>query len=362
MKIRARHSQSVCVGTGLIALDMVINGDIHQPRFWAGGSCGNVLTILSYLGWMSYPIARLKDNHITTEVLQDMEIWGVQTHLISRNSDGSTPVIVERIVNNRYGMPRHYFETNCPYCGSRLPQYKPLRIQDADRVIGDMPMPQIFYFDRVNNSAIRLAKVSKELGALIVFEPSGVKDKDLFIECLRLSDIVKYSHERIRNARELLDLVNIPLEIKTLGSAGLQYRLNTSWKICTNWTFIEAYPVKNLKDAAGSGDWCSAGIMHLLGNEGIKSFENSDVQDIEMALKFGQALAALNCYYDGARGGMYSVSKESFEKLVYCIQNSISPLKLIEDNKIEQTTKYTCAFAANESFMLCSKDSKLFCI
>ena len=28
-------------------------------RYWAGGTCGNVLTVLSYLGWHASPIARL---------------------------------------------------------------------------------------------------------------------------------------------------------------------------------------------------------------------------------------------------------------------------------------------------------------
>ena len=46
----------VVVGTGLVALDIVINSDVHRPpQLWAGGTCGNVLTILSYLGWHAYP-------------------------------------------------------------------------------------------------------------------------------------------------------------------------------------------------------------------------------------------------------------------------------------------------------------------
>ena len=50
----------VCAGTGLVALDIVFNGDSTvPPRMWAGGSCGNVLTILSYLGWQAVPLARL---------------------------------------------------------------------------------------------------------------------------------------------------------------------------------------------------------------------------------------------------------------------------------------------------------------
>src|SRR5689334_15732613 len=47
-------------GTGLVALDVVITGSDHQrPLFRAGGTCGNVLTILSHLGWKACPVARL---------------------------------------------------------------------------------------------------------------------------------------------------------------------------------------------------------------------------------------------------------------------------------------------------------------
>jgi fructokinase len=40
------------MGTGLVALDLVVSNDNSvPPRYYAGGTCGNVLTILSFLGW-----------------------------------------------------------------------------------------------------------------------------------------------------------------------------------------------------------------------------------------------------------------------------------------------------------------------
>ena len=56
-----RKGRPAVTGMGLVALDMVITEPSdREPRFFAGGTCGNVLTILSYLGWAATPVARLR--------------------------------------------------------------------------------------------------------------------------------------------------------------------------------------------------------------------------------------------------------------------------------------------------------------
>ena len=99
------------IGIGLVALDVVVekNSDI-EPVLYAGGSCGNVLSILSYLGMVAFPIARLANNKATDKVISDIESWGVRTDLILRGDDGSTPVIIQRLTVNKEGKPVHRFE------------------------------------------------------------------------------------------------------------------------------------------------------------------------------------------------------------------------------------------------------------
>src|SRR5215210_3168828 len=173
---KTKNPKPVCSGTGLIALDVVINGNTKTPpRLWAGGSCGNVLTILSYLGWNSYPISKLKNDDAATELIKDLERWNVKTKLILRDQSGSTPVIVERIGKSRNGTPKHRFEWTCPNCGAYLPKYRPVLARESDEIIKKMPKSQVFYFDRVARSSISLAQENKSRGALIVFEPSGIK-------------------------------------------------------------------------------------------------------------------------------------------------------------------------------------------
>ena len=65
-------------GAGLIALDVVIGATPEAPvRSYAGGTCGNVLAILAFLGWEAYPIARLNADVASERVRSDLSRWGV---------------------------------------------------------------------------------------------------------------------------------------------------------------------------------------------------------------------------------------------------------------------------------------------
>src|SRR6185312_671542 len=113
------------VGAGLIALDVILNGNPETPPvYYAGGSCGNVLTILSYLNFDSYPIARLADNKAAQKLISDIQYWGVNTDLISLEATGSTPIIIQRMKYKSDGTVTHKFEFRNPETGDYLPSYK----------------------------------------------------------------------------------------------------------------------------------------------------------------------------------------------------------------------------------------------
>ena len=117
----------IAIGTGLLAFDIVYTADSEEPiGRWAGGTCGNVLAILSFLGWSTYPVARLADNASATLLCRDLASWGVHLKYITRERHGSTPVIVQRIRQDGRGHGLHYFSFRCPRCGSRLPSYRPV--------------------------------------------------------------------------------------------------------------------------------------------------------------------------------------------------------------------------------------------
>src|ERR1700674_1586838 len=88
------------VGTGLVALDVVLNADRDSGcslQCFAGGTFGNVLTVLSYLGWQATPVARLSPGPAAEQVSSDLRQWNVATDYLSVDADGSTPTIIQRI-------------------------------------------------------------------------------------------------------------------------------------------------------------------------------------------------------------------------------------------------------------------------
>lgn len=319
-------SKPECVGAGLVALDIVMNGSPNSPiKLYAGGSCGNVLTILSYLGWSSYPVARLKKNKATKELLCDFKSWSVNTNLISQTDGGSTPLIIHRITKNNQGNPIHKFEFRDPKTGNWFPPYKPVLLKDVNRILSKQPTPQVFYFDRQTPSSLELAKKFKTQGSIIFFEPASITNSIIFQKCLKVADIVKFSQDRIKNYSGLFQSQQVILEIETMGIEGSRFRFGHDLKN-KKWTKLTPYKIGFVVDAAGAGDWCSAGIISKIGVRGKEGFNNISEKEIIDAINYGQALGALNCYFDGARGLMYNLSKNDLNSFVVSLINKKSNL------------------------------------
>lgn len=313
-----QHKRDLLVlGTGLIALDIVVTDRTAiGPRCWAGGTCGNVLAILAYLGWHACPAATLGEDAAAEHVLQDLRRFGVSTRFLRRSTTRHTPVVIQKIRTRGPGAPRHRFVWTCPNCGAWLPGYQAILASEARDMTKSIPTPAVFFFDKVSRGALELAHACAERGALVMFEPSGVRDERLFKEAIGLSHIVKYSHDRLGHLRNSSIYRPPFLEIETLGGDGLRYRTRNGSKTTSRWKEMGAYPVTNLRDAAGAGDWCTAGILHALGNNGAAGLMDTSVKDIEAALRLGQALAAVKCKFEGARGTMYSLNKRKLEVTV----------------------------------------------
>jgi len=334
-----------CVGTGLIALDMVTNGDRGDaPRLWAGGSCGNVLTILAYLGWYSYPVARLGNDKAAKTIAKDIGRHGVDLQHVSYDESIDTPIILQRILTAPDGNPTHRFYWVCPNCGNWLPRYRSVLLRVVRGLSDDLPEMRCFYFDRVSAAALYLAEKARDQGALVFFEPTTIREDDQFEKAMSLCDVLKYSNERTKNFAKFIYESSAQLVIETLGAEGLRYRLRRNGQ-CGKWKLLSAFRVANLKDAAGAGDWCTAGLVDRLAKENGLPLRRISEKKIIDALRYGQALSALSCAFEGARGAMYGLEKKQFGAEVQAILKRKEASTSIVDSfspKAKKTAQCVC--------------------
>jgi fructokinase len=310
-----------CFGVGLVALDVIlVDNDSEVQCFYAGGTCGNVLSILSFLGWNSFPIARLSKTKATETLLSDLSQCGVAQKFLFVSNDGSTPIIIHRIGVDKSGHPTHRFEFKDPITRSWLPQYKSITKAQASTIIDSNEVPDVFFVDRMSPGTYDLVSYYKSRGVVIYFEPSNDSDKKLFQRFLQLADIVKFSSDRINDYKERYPESQCFLEIQTLGKDGLEFRTRSS-KSPSEWKRLPAYSVSPIKDAAGSGDWCSAGVITTLFSDNSASISNINEERIVDGLRFGQKLASLNCLFNGARGLMYNLEYERLKNVLNAIDS-----------------------------------------
>ena len=261
---------------GLIALDVVVpEAPDAAPRMQAGGTCGNVLAALAYLDWTAYPVARLGDDGPMRRVCQDLAKWGVRFDFVLKEPGDGTPVIAQYIRGTADGGATHSFSWRCPTCGADLPRYKPLRIADVEGLLPDLPVADVFFFDRVSPAVIRLATHYRQRGAMVAFEPSGVGDVRLFREAISAAHLVKYSQERVKATEALEDHEGPGLLIETSGEEGLRLRARLPGVRNKRWKAMPAIPATKVRDTAGCGDWCTAGILHTLAADGARSSQAS---------------------------------------------------------------------------------------
>lgn len=179
---------------------------------------------------------------------------------------------------------------------------------------------QVFFLDRISRGTLTLAKSAREQGALVVFEPSGMGEPRLFREAWSVAHVVKYANNRLRDITDL-DLEcevrdDLLLEIETLGASGLRYRSRLSDSGASGWNTLQVIAPPRLRDAAGAGDWCTAGVLHKLARGGLAGFRRVGEERLVHALRYGQALATWGCAFESARGGMYQVTRQRFDRQV----------------------------------------------
>jgi fructokinase len=318
-KLSQRPSPTI-VGTGLFALDVVVDRGAATAETCLGGSAGNVLAILGHLGWGTVPIGQLGQDAAATKIANEFSRLGADTRFLMRSQHQSTPVVYQ--LPGKAGHT-HEFSFRCPVCGRKRGYMPPVDDGTGMSQLRSLDAPDVFYFDRATPWALELAERYREGGTLVVFEPSAIgSDLASFERAIRATHILKYADDRIVEMKGV-DLTSVDVQIQTQGKKGLRFRVSGR---VGEWHHLDAISVPYLADTAGAGDWCTSGFLYaMLGN----IFENGgrgmlSVRRIRESLRFGQILSALNCMEKGARGLARRHRSVQLVSLAASIRNSMA--------------------------------------
>lgn len=293
------------VGIGLVALDVVIDAQSgEQIGEWAGGSCGNVMAILAYLGWTATPISRLDDGEPSMRIRADLGRWGIDERWLALAPTAPAAIYIERLGYDEDGVAHHRFEHFCPECGQRLPPYRAVTREALRPILDEITTCDVLFIDRPSAGAVLAAEHAREQGMFVYFEPSARGDERHLARIAACSEVVKYSADRLTAAdRSAIAATSPTLEIETRGAEGLRFR-----SYGTSWRELHA-PSVEMKDTAGAGDWLTAGLLHGL----LSSAPGNPRHAFGSATKLlatAQALGAFSCGFVGARGAMESQSAD----------------------------------------------------
>ena len=218
LSLKKARGRPLCIGSGFIALDVVQRGE--ESFSAVGGSCGNVMAILAWLGWKARPSARLGSDTNGRVVLEALRDVGVESLHILQEDVVSTPVVIQRFAKDATGQRVHRFSLSCPDCGSWLPRFRATTKKQVVSIM-DGPVPKAFYFDRVSRASLTLASWAALHGALVVFEPSTVCTGHLFQRAIDTCHILKYSSDRLGHVPDLLTVKHPKLIVETCGAASM---------------------------------------------------------------------------------------------------------------------------------------------
>lgn len=296
--MKLETNNKICIGAGLVSLDILMRGYEETVSYKVGGTCGNVMMILAYMGWDSYPVARLNGSEQSQMMLDDMRVNGVHTDFVSRLEDGATPIIIQHNIIDKDGNPTHKF-TFQGNRGSLHLDYKPVMKKTAMKVLDELSFqPMVFFFDRVSAATLAMAEHFKGTDCLVFFEPSARAKASDFAKAVANSDIIKFADQRLPDVG-FTEAYRDKLFIQTLGSKGLRFNLFGS-----GWQSLPPVTNDNVVDTSGAGDWTSAAFLNEMAERGMAATAEMTVASVAEMLSKAQEKASQSCSYEGARGMM----------------------------------------------------------
>jgi fructokinase len=315
------------IAAGLVALDVLHHrGGDRAAAFRAGGTAGNVASILGALGWTALATGPADDSVAFKVLLEDLHECGVEYYA---TVTGSVPVIVQELCDRG-----HSFSFDCPGCGRALPRFTRSSIAAHNFLGRQSTQADVFFADRLSADVLALARAARSKGAFVVYEPSDEKDAPWAAEMLAMASMVKCSSERAPQLSWLGDEGDY-LEVHTLGADGLRWRWPTLG--VGGWQQMPAIRAERVVDTCGAGDWLTSGILFGL-REYAADIRWGARRCAEQILASAQHLAAWSCGFAGARGALYEAGPATARSILG--RSSIDPVRV--DPLPEPSTSTAC--------------------
>lgn len=311
-------------GVGFSGLDIIRT---DQDYYFPGGTCANVLTVLSSLGCSSRLMKAAYDNPWNSYINELLANKGVRIIEYGRAA-GPIPRVIQ--VNTA---GTHFFYTTCPKCKKKLIGIKLLTDSNARCLAAEILDVNLLFYDRISSGIKVLSNIARENQIWSFYEPNSCRVFKQLYQNAASADILKFSVDRIslKQGTDLKAALSVPesntkLIIVTLGERGIAYSIKEDSSVFSQWYHIDALPVKNqIADTSGAGDWLTAGFINSFLEVYPQTCKSISKETVHFALLNSQILSVENCMYIGALGAFYaSIDKRiALEGVVcpFCLSN-----------------------------------------
>ena len=288
-----------CLGAGTFPLDNLLmkqaDGSVETIYQHVGGTAGNVMSILAWMGWHTLPAARLDDSEVGLQLKADLESYGCDTRYLTNTPDGGTTILDIIHKTGRDGKPKTAYMAHSPR-GGRFVNHRFWTLKQAQTLFDSLDeLPDVFFFDRCAPGNILLAELLHECGVLVYYEPNEPVDRN-FLRAVAASDIVKFSNERHPDV-SFTDGFTDKLFIQTMNQEGLRYRLRDG-----EWKQLAPVWNPNAIDGEGAGDWTSSAFINALGKHDLPTISDMEESVLVECLMEAQQVASESVSYIGAKG------------------------------------------------------------
>ncbi len=324
--LREGTAGKTCMGTGNYSLDVITqreypDGFVPGKRnkfeekiltMEIGNTCGNVMTMLPYLGVKTFPVAKLDPSPQGYRMKRDLKAYGADVRYVSNTLKGGTTILrcVHKLDIDGKPQLTHNGSSAGKVCANGHPNKKFLNSQngEVEALVDSMDFtPDVFFFDVTKAGHKLLAELLRERGTLVYFEGDSdghnIEDEKrrksaqkLFLRCVEASDVVKMSAELIKDL-SFADDYQDKLFIQTMGDKGLQFKLGKG-----KWIKLDPIMNPDYKDYEGAGDWTSSTLIAALCAKGMLKVSDMTEEAVKEVLMMAQQMASYSVGFYCSKG------------------------------------------------------------